>query len=96
VADPALGLRELHRLIGAQAVDLTPIDPLLLDPGVDRCFAHPERDGQPLDTRLGTSKFADLAAGLWRVPLGHPRPLCAEATLLENARARYRPLLLEI
>src|SRR5680860_255065 len=40
LTDPALGRGKLHRLIGAQAIDLAAIDLLLLTPVVDRRLAH--------------------------------------------------------
>jgi hypothetical protein len=71
MTDPAFRGGQLHRLIGAQAIDLATVDLLLLEPEIDRRFAHPERRGELLDTCSSTSKLDDLTTDLWRVPAGH-------------------------
>ena len=64
------GRGELDRLIGAQAVDLAAIDLLLLEPAIDRRFAHSERRRELFDARSGASELDDLTTDLWRVPAG--------------------------
>ena len=40
------------------------VDAILLDPHVDRRFAHPERHGELRNTRSGAREFDDLTTDL--------------------------------
>jgi len=64
LTDPPLRRNELHRLVCAQAGDLTSVDAILLDPHIDRRFAHPERHGELRNTRSGAREFDDLTTDL--------------------------------
>ena len=44
--DPTLGGGQLERLVGAQPLNLTAVDLLLLEPGVDGGVAHAEGLGE--------------------------------------------------
>src|SRR5207248_1352480 len=61
---PSFAVQELHLPPGAHARLLTAVNPILLQPVVDRRLAHAERLGDLRDPRAGARQVDDLLARL--------------------------------
>jgi len=71
LADPSLCCRELHLPLGAQARLLPAVDPILLEPVIDRRLTHAEGFGKLRDPCAGARQLDELLARLDRIPAWH-------------------------